>query len=424
MIFKKSNLIKFLSLFFCLCVCSFLFLVYMLPTELSVIEGRESWFYSKLPLKVEIEEESIGVLSINNNKVNENIHFNMGNTVSIKAISNGSAKIGLSLFGLIPIKTVSVDILPDTEIIPSGKAIGVFMDTDGVMVLGTGYVNNKDNNISEPSEGLLKSGDLILEANGKSLESKEDLMEVVNNSKGEIINFLIQSNGKQKNIDIAPILSKEDNTWKIGVWVRDSTQGIGTVTYYNPNTGNFGALGHGVYDVDTNEIMSVKSGVICMSSLTGIKKGEKGNPGEIIGNSDRADDVGSISINTDFGLYGKIDSEDKEFFGNQTMPIALKQDVHEGEAKILSSISENTVKEYKINIESINHKASADKGMIIKITDEELISKTGGIIQGMSGSPIVQDGKVVGAVTHVFVNDPSKGYGIFIENMLKAESAV
>ncbi len=396
----------------------------VLPDEIGMIQGREHNFAIGLPFKAQIVEENIGVLSVDNEPVQDNIHIDLNQPFTVKPDSTGNAEVSLSLFGVVPVKTVNAYVIPDVEVIPSGKAVGVSMDTDGIMVLGTGFVSGKDNVISEPSKGILKSGDMILKANGKSLGNKEDLIQIVEDEGNKDIVFSIERKGEEKDVTITPIFSVPDNSFKIGVWVRDSTQGIGTITYIDSQSLSFGALGHGVYDIDTKELMKIREGKITKSSITEVKKGEKGAPGELSGNVGDGAYLGEITQNSEVGLYGTIDKSQQNFFEGQKIPIALQQEIHEGKASILSNIEGNKVEEYEIEIESVSHYShNVNKGMVLRITDERLLSKTGGIVQGMSGSPILQDGKLIGAVTHVFVQNPEKGYGIFIENMIKQQKS-
>ncbi len=400
--------------------CSF---AYSIPDEIRIIKGKETQFDESLPLQAEVIEEDIGVLSVNNEAVSKNIHFDLAKPFTIKSEKEGTAKVELSVMGILPIKTIEATVIPRTEVVAGGMAVGVSMDTRGIMVLGTGYVNGEKNKVYEPAKGILQSGDMILQAGGKNLKNKEDLMEAVEENGEKAMDFLVDRNGVQQTVEITPAFSQEDNSYKIGIWVRDSTQGIGTITFFNTETNGFGALGHGVYDVDTQELMQIKNGQITQSSIVDVKKGEKGEPGALTGNVGRDLVLGSIAINTEVGIYGKVEAGKESYFAGKKYPIALQQDIHEGKATILSNIEEEEVKEYEVEIESVNrYSKNESKGMVIKITDKELLSKTGGIVQGMSGSPIIQDEKIVGAVTHVFVNDPTKGYGIFIENMLKKES--
>ncbi len=396
-----------------------------IPDEIHMIQGKETVFEGNLPIQADIIEENIGVLSVNNQPVTENIHIDMTKPFTVKSENQGTAKVELSLMGVLPLKTVQANVIPRTEIVAGGIAVGVSMDTRGIMVLGTGYVNGTENKVYEPAKGILQAGDMILQAGGKILKNKEDLMQVVEQNGEKSMEFLVDRNGVQQTVAITPVFSQEDNSCKIGIWVRDSTQGIGTITYFNPDNNTFGALGHGVYDVDTQELMQIKNGQITQSSIIDVKKGEKGEPGALTGNVGRDLVLGSIAINTEVGIYGTVEDGKQSYFTGKKLPIALQQDIKEGKASILSNIEGEEVKEYDVEIESVNrYSKNESKGMVIKITDEELLSKTGGIVQGMSGSPILQNDKIVGAVTHVFVNEPTKGYGIFIENMLKAEKAI
>ncbi len=396
-----------------------------IPDEIHMIQGKETVFEGNLPIQADIIEENIGVLSVNNQPVTENIHIDMTKPFTVKSENQGTAKVELSLMGVLPLKTVQANVIPRTEVVAGGIAVGVSMDTRGIMVLGTGYVNGTENKVYEPAKGILQAGDMILQAGGKILKNKEDLMQVVEQNGEKSMEFLVDRNGVQQTVAITPVFSQEDNSCKIGIWVRDSTQGIGTITYFNPDNNTFGALGHGVYDVDTQELMQIKNGQITQSSIIDVKKGEKGEPGALTGNVGRDLVLGSIAINTEVGIYGTVEDGKQSYFTGKKLPIALQQDIKEGKASILSNIEGEEVKEYDVEIESVNrYSKNESKGMVIKITDEELLSKTGGIVQGMSGSPILQNDKIVGAVTHVFVNEPTKGYGIFIENMLKAEKAI
>lgn len=334
-------------------------------------------------------------------------------------------KIFLSVF---PLLSVLIPILlgvPQTaqaseqqELVPVGKTVGVTMDTKGLLVLGTGFVTGEDNETYEPSKGVLKIGDLILEADGTALENKEAFMEAVENSDGKPMQLLLERDGRQKQVKITPIYSGADQTFKIGVWIRDSIQGIGTVTYYDPNSGNFGALGHGVYDVDTDELMVVSGGSLVDAELTEIIKGQKGSAGELVGKVNLEEKLAHIEKNTEVGIYGKTE---EDAFNGTAFPVAAKAEVKKGKAVLLSDLEGGEVKEYSLEIESIDRNGGKNnKDMTIRITDKKLLALTGGIVQGMSGSPIIQDGKLIGAVTHVMINDPTKGYGTFLENMLNA----
>lgn len=395
------------------------------PKEIHLIKGQEHIFKFNIPIEANVLTEDKLVLSINDQPVSDNINIDLSKQFTVKSDESGIIDVQLKLFGVIPLKIVKVDVISNLQLVPCGNAIGVRISTDGIMVLGTGQVNCDDGKAYEPGKGVIKSGDLILEANHLRLDNKEQLIEQIENSDGNEIPLKIKRDEEILQASVHPIKSIDDKTYKIGVWVRDSTQGIGTVTYYNPESGNFGALGHGILDVDTNQLMSVRQGDITASKITSIKKGKKGSPGELVGNIISENILGNIKINTQYGIYGTVNNTIDDVIRNKPMTIGVKQEVHEGKATILSNIIDNEIRQYDIYIQSVNHYNTDDsKGMIIKITDEKLLKDTNGIVQGMSGSPILQDGKLIGAVTHVFVQDPTKGYGIFIENMLKQEGKI
>ena len=412
----KNKFIKKLSLSLLItAIISFALIYFSIPSNIKLIEGQTKNLFVGIA-NASIDEESVNVLNISENTVSENIQTDFG-TIEINPIQSGTAKIDMSILG-VPVKSVSVNVSPEIKLVPVGKAVGVTVDTDGILVLGTGYVNKDTNEVCQPSKGVLKTGDLITHVNGEKITQKEELIEIVESSTGSL-NISIVRNGEILQGTLTPIISTEDGKQKIGAWVRDCTQGIGTLTYYNPQTKGFGALGHGVYDIDTKILLSIKDGKITETIISGIKKGEKGIPGELSGETDDTKVIGEIYQNTECGLYGKIYSENVDFTEQEALPIATKENIKEGKAYILTNISGNKVEKYEINIESIDiNTSNPSKCMIIRITDEKLLSQTGGIIQGMSGSPIIQDNHIIGAVTHVFVNDPTKGYGIFIENML------
>lgn len=307
------------------------------------------------------------------------------------------------------------------KVVPCGITIGVKINTNGIVVLGTQKIKTILGE-SNPPENL-HVGDLILSANGKYLSNKEDLINEVEIS--DQLDLKIKRNNRVNDIKIKSVKS-EDGKNKIGAWVRDSTQGIGTMTYYNPMTNKFGALGHGITDIDTQQLMSVKCGDINKANGLSVIKGERGNPGEILGDIKYGKKIGNIKLNNEFGIYGTLDlATIRSNIPDEQLSIALKNEIHEGPAYIRSNIEDGNIKNYDVYVESVNRLSiDSSKGMIIRITDRKLLNKTNGIVQGMSGSPIIQDNKLIGAVTHVFVKEPSKGYGIFIENMLKQEELI
>lgn len=345
-------------------------------------------------------------------------------TVTAQEIENASAEVrGISestvveanLFGSIPVKNVKVNVVKDSTLVPCGDVFGIKFFTKGVLIVKLSDIETKDGHISPAGNAGLSVGDVIQSIDGSEVNTVEQMSAIVENSKGRSLAVTYERNGEEKNCVITPLLSLSDKKYKTGIWVRDSTAGIGTMTYYNPRTKQFAGLGHGICDVDTGILMPLLEGSVVDVQITDIIKGRRGAPGELKGSFDRKKQ-GSVISNTSHGVYGNVN---EDFLSNKkAFPIGFKDEVKEGKAKILCELDENGVKEYSINIVKINGSDEKDKNFVIEVEDENLIAKTGGIVQGMSGSPIIQNGKIIGAVTHVLVNNPGKGYGIFIENML------
>ena len=316
-----------------------------------------------------------------------------------------------------------MDVVEKKSVVPVGKTIGVTVYTDGILVLGTGLVYGEDGKKYNPSKGKLYTGDYIKKVNGKTISRKKELIEIVKQNQGEDIQLDVVRNEEIVPVIISPIRTLENGEYKIGVWVRDDTQGIGTMTYIDLDKKTFGALGHGITDVDTNQLIEVGSGEVVNTMITTIKKGKDGIPGEISGIivGGEGNYLGEIEKNTSHGIFGEASEEGiEQALENNVISIGYRYDVHEGEAVIRSDVN-GELRDYKILIKRIYLADESNKGMIIEVIDEDLIKTTNGIIQGMSGSPIIQDDKLIGAVTHVFIQDSKKGYGIFIENMLAEE---
>lgn len=358
----------------------------------------------------------------------ENINFSSyGGLISVSSSSGNTKTVFISsdepdfasvkLMGIFPVKEVSVTITDEKIVTVCGSPFGVKMFTDGVLIVGFSRLETEKGLRCPALEGGLLEGDVLKSINGTAVFTNEDVAEQVENSGGKSLSMLIERDGKSLTVSVTPEMTADQSGYKAGFWVRDSTAGIGTLTFYDPETMVFGGLGHAVCDVDTGEVIPFSSGEIVSAAITSVKKGSAGAPGELGGTFTGMESLGVVKTNNETGLYGVLEYE----VDGISVPIAHKQDVYEGEAVILSTISGTEVKEYDIVIEKISlADDSMTKNMVIRVTDEELIEATGGIVQGMSGSPIIQDGKLVGAVTHVFVNDPTKGYAIFIDNMLDA----
>lgn len=324
-----------------------------------------------------------------------------------------------SLLGKIPLKTASVTVVSRKNVYAGGTPVGIYMETDGVMVVDTARVTGIDGEEYEPAANVLKAGDYIHAANGVDLETKEELIECFNQSDGKDVVLDIIRNGEGIQLKVTPVQTG-DHDYKAGIWVRNDTQGIGTLTYVD-ESGQYGALGHGISDVDTGELLQIKKGILYNTDVISIVKGKQGSPGELAGVIHYSDGyiMGSIDKNQENGIYGVISASPQMTETMQSYEVAYKQEVETGPATILSTV-DGTCREYQIEIQEVRlNGKDINKGMVLKVTDPGLLEMTGGIVQGMSGSPIIQNGRIVGAVTHVFVNDPTKGYGIFIENMLE-----
>ena len=327
----------------------------------------------------------------------------------------------VSLLNKFAIKNIEASIIPKTKVIPVGTTVGLKLHTNGVLVVGMSEVKNINNEKSKPYEKTkIKEGDLIIEVNGNPITSTEDLIETVNACSGNNLNIKYIRNDEIYTEQIVP--AKTSSTeYKLGLWVRDTAAGIGTISFYDPESKNFAALGHGILDIDTEELISIANGEITTANIISIAKGEKGIPGEIRGSLIGQSSIGSISKNTKLGIYGTINNSSVLNVGRErAIEVALREEIKEGKATLICSLENNQKQEYEIEIEKIYLNNNTDnKSMVVKITDKELLQKTGGIIQGMSGSPIIQNGKLIGALTHVLVSDPTKGYAVFADMMVK-----
>lgn len=385
--------------------CSYLYLRDQVPDYILIEEGQELPVIFQSSIHSIIKEEAVEAAGRGDSDIPEG---------AVK-MEDG---IQCSLLGLIPLKTVEVEERKRQTVLAGGTPVGIYMETRGILVIGTGKVDGMDGQTHEPSEHILKTGDYILGADGRKLKNKEELVACMNRSQGEAVHLEVLRDGRELSLAVKPVKAL-DEQYKAGVWVRNDAQGVGTLTYIDEE-GNFGALGHGISDVDTSTLLSLKEGKLYEAEIVSVTRGEKGTPGELAGVIHYQDSsiLGSITQNTSAGIYGTSENS-KLSQDTSCYEVAYKQEVEPGPAVILCS-AEGSVKEYDIEICSLElNKKEVNKGMTIRVTDDGLLKKTGGIVQGMSGSPIIQDGKLVGAVTHVFVNDPTKGYGIFIENMLE-----
>ena len=392
----------------------------MIPDHFSIVEDQVEAFRFPGLIDSTLFSESEEVALGNGSDIPaEEIRITRDQTFTMYASDKGSYQLNLKLFGIFPLKNIQVDVVDTQYAVPCGLPVGIYLKSDGVMVIGTGEVAGPDGSSSEPSLGILQSGDYILAAGGVPLESKEDLIRAVEASSGQEMVLSVRRQDQKFDVKVTPARDS-GGSCKLGVWVRDDTQGIGTMTYVDTN-GRFGALGHGISDTDTGRLVQIQDGSLYETAIMGIEKGSAGKPGVMSGviYYGPGSSLGSIAANTEEGVFGAVDARFADQLEAEPLEIGYKQDVREGPAVIRSSVS-GTPKDYAIEIERVDYSAGkTGKSMVIRVTDPELLALTGGIVQGMSGSPIIQDGRLIGAVTHVFIQDSSRGYGIFIEHMLE-----
>lgn len=366
-----------------------------LPKLISVRSGQDYQLACALPVELEWDGET---------------------PVSTNAVVQTQGT--LKLFGIVPVKEVSIHVLPDMELIPGGFLVSVKLFCDGVLVVGLGDVQTQMGNVSPARKAGLAVSDVVVSIDNVAVDTIEALREAVQQGNGQPVTVTFLRQGKEQTVTVTPALSTSGG-YSMGLWVRDSTAGVGTVSFIEPESGVFGSLGHPVCDVDTGNMLPVKSGYVQRSEVISSQKGVRGTPGALYGVFDKGKEDGVILANTNAGLFGSFSQV--VWDEQQAVPIATSTEIKTGDATILCCVDGSEVAEYTVRIVRINDDLSAQsRNLLLKVTDQRLLDATGGIVQGMSGSPILQNGKLVGAVTHVLVDDPTQGYGIFIENMICA----
>lgn len=331
----------------------------------------------------------------------------------------GTYQVLCKLFGTIPLKRIDVQEVSKKELIAAGTNIGIYVKNEQIMIIGTGEVTDESGSRSEPARNVVRSGDYILAVNGEEITSKAQLVEKISFCEGKKIRLRLLRGKEEIEVSIQPVRSRE-GIYQIGVWVRDDIAGVGTLTYITEDQ-KYGALGHGVTDADVGSLIDLGKGSIYETTILEIRKGQRGQPGEMSGmiNYNEEYKLGTVEENTMVGIYGTITAMPEELKGVDAVPVTYKEGIKKGKAQIVSSV-EGKRRAYEIRIEHTDfHSEGNNKGIQFQVTDERLLKDTGGIVQGMSGSPIVQNGHIIGAVTHVFISDSTQGYGIFIENMLE-----
>lgn len=427
---KKKALLGALILFTISLCGTWLYITWeKIPASIRIKAGIDQELTLNVPVQGEVyldipaqEEEAVLVSDMQMQSVKEtgSLTVNFNEPVTFKANEMQSYKMDVKLFGVIPFKTVDVQVIPDEMLIPAGVPIGIYVKTDGIMVIAEGEFEGLDHTRKEPAKHLLQAGDYIIKVNGQEVGTKSEFIEQVASSYGNELILTIRRNGETFDVKVKPEQNL-DGEYKLGIWIRDNAQGVGTMTYLEADN-TFGALGHGINDTDTTLLMDVKSGSLYKTEIVAVKKGTDGSPGELTGIIDYNLDnkIGTIETNSAGGIFGMIDEDAAAAMQSEAIPIGLKQDVQLGAAQILCCVDGQADPQlYDIQIKAIHlDHDNVNRGLELEVTDSSLLQQTGGIIQGMSGSPILQDGKIIGAVTHVLVNDPTRGYGIFIENML------
>lgn len=393
---------------------------HQIPEHFSVAEGEETSFSLDLPLYTTLLSESEEVILKGYSGIQQDeIRIRPDQEFSLYARKDGNFRLGLKLFGTIPFKEISVNVEDACYAVPCGMPVGIYLKSRGVMVIGTGKVTDENGSEAEPAYGILQSGDYIEAINGQPLSDKEALITSLNRMGESEALLRVRRGGRELELSVDTVKTA-DGSRKLGAWVRDDTQGIGTMTYLKPD-GGFGALGHGISDSDTGRVVEIENGALYETEILGIEKGSAGNPGVMAGviYYGPGSRLGSVAQNTDCGIFGTAGQAFCDAVGQQTMEVGHRQDVKRGKAWIRSCVSGEAC-DYEIEIQRVDYSpAKENKSLVFQVTDERLLRLTGGIVQGMSGSPILQNGKLVGAVTHVFVQDSTRGYGIFVEDMLK-----
>lgn len=338
--------------------------------------------------------------------------------VDLSCETAGTSEMLLSLLG-VPLRKVEVQVSPEKKLIPGGQALGIALHTDGVLVVG---VSELQGGGSPAALSGIRAGDVVRRVDGVDIASAAQLAELIAAAGNRAVPVEFARDGAVMTTTLTPGLDSTTGTFRMGAWVRDSTAGVGTLSFYDPDSSRYGALGHAITDGDTGQVLTVGYGQVLQASIVDVQKGEKGAPGELKGSFLReAIVLGDIEQNSVLGIYGQLNTPATNPLYPDGLPIGTRSSVHTGAAQILSTVDAGGVRAYDVEILQVNpQSAAAAKNMVLRVTDPVLLEKTGGIVQGMSGSPIIQDGKLVGAVTHVLVNDPTTGYGIFIENMLEA----
>lgn len=391
------------------------------PSEIFLMDGNSQTLQVGFPFELELEEgeQSVSAVTVQGDSLKDKKSYSLSEPLVISGQEEGKCNASLKVFG-VKVKDIQITVLEEVMLVPGGQSIGVMLHTKGALVVGSMNITSKTGEPVNPAKVAgLQAGDIIEKYNGEEIKDAAHLSELINQDEEGAARLSVRRGDQNLELTIYPVQDAEDGLWKLGVWVRDSTLGVGTLTFYDPASGKFAGLGHAITDVDTGKLLTVKDGEIVESDILEVVKGEEGEPGELRGSFGQNDEViGTISKNTEYGLYGNTQKQMQNgIYG--ALPAAKRDEVKVGEATLLCTLDDSGVKEYSCKIVKVNSQGSPEqKSFVVQIDDERLLETTGGIVQGMSGSPIIQNGKIVGAVTHVFINDPTQGYGIYLDWML------
>lgn len=404
-LFLKENMLKIILILILLVILVYVINIASIPESIILFEN---------------EEFSLDIIAGLSLKETIPVTSNLGNKLSQEEKSNfGQKQYNLSLLGL-NLKTITTNTIPTTKVIPLGNLVGLKLYTEGVLVVGMSEIKGEDNKIYKPyEEAGIQQGDSIIEINDTKINTTEELISCVSKCNGKAIDVTYIKDGKILETKIMPIKTSDD-IYKIGLWVRDAEAGIGTATFYQKQSNSFVALGHGIQDIDTEELVDISSGELVTSEILTIDKGEKDKPGKIQGSIENSKKIGKIYSNTEFGIYGETTNTSKLNISElEEIEVASRNEIELGKATVMCTLEDDVRDEYEVEIQKIYiNNNENNKSMLVKVTDKKLLDKTGGIIQGMSGSPIIQNGKLIGALTHVLVSDPTKGYALFADTMI------
>ncbi len=409
------------SLIVAFCLSPQFLSVYQLPPHLRVIEGETALFTVDFPWTVTVDQDQPVRLSA--------LASGFTRPVSLEPLRLGRAVMEFRLLGILPLKTVEVDVLPPLQLVPGGHSIGVVLHSQGVIVVGHSPVAVPGGqSVSPAKEAGITLGDVLLSINGIPAQSDAQVAEIIDSSGRENrrLDILIKRGESRLNISLTPLYCQDTKRYRIGLFIRDSAAGVGTLTFLEPHSSTYGALGHIITDSDTNQPIDCDQGRIVLATVSGIQHGRRGHPGEKIGVFIEEDQVlGNIAKNSQFGIYGQLLTPLPLTLYNEAIPVASMSQVQLGPAEMLTVVDGQQIERFAIEIQKINLQETPEgKGLVVRVTDPRLLEKTGGIVQGMSGSPILQNGKLVGAITHVFVHDPTRGYGCFLDWMLMESGLV